>query len=141
MRTLYLVSCVSVKLDRPAPAKDLYCSAWFKAARQYVEAQGGEWRILSAKHGVVHPDQVIEPYEETLNTKNAHQRTVWALMVRHQMPDADHYVLLAGKRYAEHLADYLDAWRPLEGLGIGQQLAWFKKQREASCSKNLELNV
>jgi len=126
MDTLYLVSCVSVKMDEPAAAKDLYCSPWFKAARKYVEAKNGRWRILSAKYGVLHPDTVIAPYEETLKTKTAHERGVWGLKVREQMPEADQYVLLAGKQYAEHLIKALRPELPLKGLGIGQQLSWFK---------------
>lgn len=126
MDTLYLVSCVSVKLDHPAPAKDLYCSPWFKAARQHVERLGVRWRILSAKYGVLHPDTVIEPYEMTLKTMRPHDRGVWGLRVREQMPEADQYVLLAGRLYAEHLIKALRPELPLKGLGIGQQLSWFK---------------
>src|SRR5690606_9611227 len=37
----YWVSCVSGKLSRPAPAKDLYISDWFLKARRYVESKGG----------------------------------------------------------------------------------------------------
>jgi hypothetical protein len=124
--TLYLVSCVSVKLGHAAFARELYCSPWFKAARRYVESNGGRWRILSAKHGAIHPDTVIEPYEETLNTKTRTERAEWALRVLEQIPTADRYVLLAGKRYAEFLAAALNAELPLKGLGIGQQLTWFK---------------
>lgn len=126
MDTLYLVSCVSVKLNHPAHARDLYCSHWFRAARKYVESLDGRWRILSAKYGVLHPDAIIEPYEMTLNTMSPHERGVWGLKVRGQMPEAERYVLLAGKRYAEHLIDVLRPELPLKGLGIGQQLAWFK---------------
>ena len=37
---IYLVACVKGKLPRPAPAKDLYTSPWFRKARQYVEQSG-----------------------------------------------------------------------------------------------------
>ncbi len=56
--SLYLVSCVSMKRASPSPARDLYVSQWFLKARAHVEAAGWPWLILSAEHGVVHPDQV-----------------------------------------------------------------------------------
>ena len=48
-------------------AKDLYISDWFVKARAHVEQAGNEWFILSAEHGLVHPENVIAPYERTLN--------------------------------------------------------------------------
>lgn len=63
---VFLVACVAAKLDRPAPARDLYASPWFQKARAYVERQGGAWFILSAKHGLIAPETVIAPYDETL---------------------------------------------------------------------------
>ena len=56
MRTVYLVSCVSGKKRGRLPAQDLYESAWFKKARAYVEARGACWFILSAEHGLLHPE-------------------------------------------------------------------------------------
>ncbi len=66
--SLYLVSCVSQKLPVSAPAKDLYTSPLFCKARSYVERKGQPWFILSAKHGLLHPDQPVAPYDLTLNT-------------------------------------------------------------------------
>jgi hypothetical protein len=57
----YLVSCVRKKLSGLASAKDLYVSEWFRRARRYVEAKGGPWFILSAKHRAKH--RLIAAYE------------------------------------------------------------------------------
>lgn len=59
---LCLVSCVSKKNDYPCLARDLYVSPWFVGARRYEESLGVPWYILSAKYGLVAPDQVIAPY-------------------------------------------------------------------------------
>jgi hypothetical protein len=87
----------------PAPAKDLYVSELFRRARAYVEATGCQWFILSAKHGFVDPDEVIAPYEQTLNTMCVAERRKWAEKVRAQMdersPLAERIVVIAGKRY------------------------------------------
>lgn len=121
---LHLVSCVSTKLEQPTAARSLYCSPWFRFARAHVEQ--GAWAILSAKHGLVAPSTVIAPYDATLGKMPAPARRQWADQVLRAMPAADRYVLWAGQRYAEHLADPLHAELPLQGLGIGQQLAYFK---------------
>src|ERR1700722_4703764 len=68
VNTICLVSCVGGKRPTPSPARDLYQSDWFPKARCYVEAIGCAWFILSAKHGLIHPDDVISPYEQTLTT-------------------------------------------------------------------------
>lgn len=59
--TVGLVGCASQKLKRPAPARELYVSPLFKKASAYAEATCDRWYVLSAKHGLVHPDAVLEP--------------------------------------------------------------------------------
>lgn len=134
MTTITLVACVSKKLDRPAPAADLYVSPWFKKARTYAELTSERWFILSAKYGLVEPDRVIEPYEQTLNEMNAWQRIDWASGVYFSLQNKvsgleGKIVFLAGNHYRVYLARWLEGRfaveTPLEGLGIGQQLAWF----------------
>ncbi len=138
-RRWYLVSCVSQKRSRPLPARDLYCSDWFVKARAYVEAQSCPWFILSAKHGLVQPDQVIAPYNETLNEMPNSERRAWAARVaddlRHVLHPGDEVNLLAGQTYREHLAPMIRDMGcptnvPMEGLGIGQQKGWLKRQIE-----------
>ncbi|MGJ8641785.1 MAG: DUF6884 domain-containing protein [Luteolibacter sp.] len=136
-RTLYLVSCVAGKQAQSSAAKDLYTSAWFKKARAFVEKHDGQWRILSAEHGLVHPDTEIAPYERTLNNMGVRDRKVWAgEVIKHLLPllkEFDRVVIVAGKRYREFLlADIRSKVKsiqiPMEGLPIGKQLAWFKNE-------------
>lgn len=86
-------------------ARELYASEWFVRARQYVERHGGRWFILSAKFGLVAPEQHIEPYEQTLNEMAIPERRAWARRVRSQMdvslPAGGRCVVLAGRRYRE----------------------------------------
>jgi hypothetical protein len=130
-KTLYLISCVSKKRKACAQAKDLYISDWFLKTRKYVERTGSPWFIVSAKYWLVHPDRILAPYEQTLNKMGRAERLAWAARVKAQMetdlPDVDHIVVLAGRRYREFLMDYLRQRAktidvPMEGLGIGKQL-------------------
>lgn len=127
---MHLVSCVSRKRPTPSPAQDLYVSPWFKAARRHLCRE--PWAILSARHGLVRPTQVIEPYDETLSRRPRSERREWAARVLPTIPAARRYVIWAGAAYAEYLAPALDAEVPLRGLGIGQQIAWFNARIQPS---------
>ncbi len=131
--TVYLVSCVSQKREQASAARDLYSSDLFCKARRYAEASGCRWFILSAEHGLVTPDQVISPYERTLNSMPVVERREWAERVAEQllavMPELSCVVFLAGERYREFLARHLVSRKiavsvPMEGLRIGEQLRW-----------------
>ncbi len=128
---------MSKKRSSTAPAKDLYLSDWFIKARNFVEARGCPWFILSAEHGLIAPDDILDPYEKTLNTMSASDRRRWAEMVLSQMsekmPKAKSVVFLAGQRYREFLVDRLrnqgvSVEVPMVGLRIGEQLAWLRAQ-------------
>lgn len=119
-----LVSCVGKKRTTAQPAKDLYISDWFIKAREYAENNGKRWYILSAKHGLLHPDTVIDPYEKTLNTMGAEERRAWAEQVDTAIAMLPgRLVCFAGEKYREHLQTPLET--PLKGRGIGEQLRWF----------------
>ena len=130
---LYLVSCVGKKLPYPASAKRLYASDWFRKARAFVEAQNVPWFILSAEHGLLHPDAVTAPYEKTLNKMDADARRAWANAVMHalepHLAKQKTVVILAGEKYREFLAPQLrtrgvQVCVPMAGLRIGEQLRW-----------------
>jgi hypothetical protein len=42
------------------PAKDVYTKEAFAEWRRYAEASGCEWFILSTRHGLLRPDDVVE---------------------------------------------------------------------------------
>ncbi|MCY3810549.1 MAG: hypothetical protein OXH15_01980 [Gammaproteobacteria bacterium] len=129
-RRLFLVSRVKTKRSRPGKAKEIYVSDWFRKARALVEREGCAWRILSAKYGLVHPDDVIEPYEKTLVAMRAAERRNWAGTVLEALEpclaEADRVVFLAGERYRELLEPSLRSRGivvdvPMRGLSQGRQ--------------------
>lgn len=135
---MYLVSCVSKKLDHPAAAKDLYVSDWFKKARAFVEAEAGDddWLILSAKYGLVEPQERIAPYEKTLKKVPKAGRQQWAEDVYEELmyylAPGETVVIMAGEYYREFLVPWLEeeGFRvelPLLGLGLGEQLRWLAR--------------
>lgn len=136
MKNLYLVSCVSKKSCDRSRAKDLYQSEWFKKARKFVERSGAPWYILSAKHGLLHPDELVTPYEQTLNKMPIYERKLWATGVLDKLlpmlTPSQTVIVLAGVRYREFLMPNLiqaagEIRIPMEGMRIGEQLAWLTK--------------
>lgn len=140
--TVYLVSCVSRKQERACQARDLYISSLFRKARAYIERSASRWYILSAEHGLVTPEQVIEPYERTLNRMGVADRRAWARRVATELADAEpelsRVVFLAGSRYREFLSPHLldrgvAVSVPMQGLGIGEQLRWLGQNSPPPC--------
>jgi len=84
-RPVHLVACVAENRSRPARARDLYQSDWFRKARAYVEAHGGRWFILSALHGAVPPGRVIEPYDLALAAMSADDHRDWGARTAAQL--------------------------------------------------------
>ena len=133
---LCLVSCVAKKLSRSVPAKDLYTSDLFRKMRTLVEIQGWPWFILSAKYGLVDPEQVIAPYEKTLNTMGVAERRDWAERclgaLEPHLAGVQSVVFLAGAKYREVLVPVLldrgiEVRVPMARLPIGKQLAWLDR--------------
>ena len=140
--TVALVACSAQKLDRPAPARELYTSTLFRLARAWAEANAGPWYIISARYGLSTPYHWLAPYDQRLPKGSPERRARWAEDVAalvHQWlgsgwglsPDQVEIVMLAGRDYCTPLADYLreDGYtvtEPLQGMGIGSQQAWLK---------------
>lgn len=137
-----LLGCGKQKAARTCRASEMYRSVLFRAGLRYAIDTCDRVLILSAKHGLLEPDQVIEPYDETL-PRDRPGRDAWGLRVGGQLdaavPDLDaEIIVLAGERYADAIstdpdhpdgARYFNWEEPLRGLGIGERLAWFKAQR------------
>ena len=136
-RKIALVACVSKKNSTPMPARDLYISDWFRKASAYAMRVADEWYILSAKYGLIAPDTVIEPYDETLNRMPVAARRAWAKRVLEDLDrvlqPGDQVVVLAGKRYREHLVNPIQQMGcnveiPMQGLAFGEQKSWLKQR-------------
>jgi len=131
------MSCVKKKLNERAMAKDLYISSFFKKQLQYAKHLKPEKIfILSAKYGVLELDDVIAPYEKTLNDFTEKEKKFWAFNCYKQLQKKNidfntKTVFLSGENYRKYLiTKFRNAYAPLKGLGIGKQLKFLK---EHSC--------
>jgi hypothetical protein len=133
-KKVVLISCVKSKLNVPAKARDLYTSDLFRSALQYAYyLKADKIFVLSAKYGLVELDQVIAPYEMTLNNMGEPQKA-WAGAVIRALSkktdlQSDLFIILAGEKYRKYLLPSIKQYEiPLEGLTFGQQLHELKRK-------------
>ncbi len=137
MAKIVLISCVSKKLEQSAPAKDLYISTLFRFCYEYAQSLcPDKVFILSAKYGLVPTDKVIAPYNLTLNTMRSNGIREWSKGVIQDMKQCtdienDEFIFLAGEKYRKYLLPEIKVYEiPMQGLKIGEQLAWLKQRQK-----------
>lgn len=133
-----LIGCGKQKAHQSCAAESMYRSPLFKAALRYALMTCDGFFILSAKHGLLSGQTVIEPYEQSLAGLSSEERRRWGRRVGreldHALPWPEHanveIVFLAGELYSLPI-EFPNArefyWdEPLRGLGIGERIAWLK---------------
>ena len=128
---VFLISCVKSKESFQAKASLLYTSTLFKKMLEYATKQKPkEIFILSAQYGLLNLDDLISPYEKTLNNMRLQERKEWSKKVISKLSKVtnlkeDHFVFLAGEKYRQHLLPSLSKYSiPMKGLTFGHQLKW-----------------
>jgi hypothetical protein len=131
-----LISCTKLKANYPCATREMYQeSTLFKKAIKFIEQRDyDEWFVLSAKYGLLRQNDVIEPYDLTLNNMKAAERKTWSELVLKQIDNLqlnlkqiDYY---AGVKYREYLIPVLEQMGficnvPLQGKAIGEQLQYY----------------
>lgn len=134
-KTIALVSGVLPQYENAMPARWLYHSEWFVVAAGLAETASTGWFILSARYGLLHPDQKIAPYELTLSTLSPDQRQAWAAGVLQSLTQilkpGDRLLLLAEPDMHNALFTVLENsnWRlaaPLRDMTAASQLVWMQ---------------
>ena len=90
---------------------------------------------MSAKYYLVDPEQKLSYYEMYLPKQNKEYKKEWGVIVSEQLiiPNEEKVEIdiFAGMEYRKYLVPLLETRGfkvnvPLQGLGIGSQLKWFK---------------
>lgn len=134
-----LIGCVKTKLDHPAAARDLYVSPLFTRRRAYAERHARRYYILSAEHGLVPPETLLAPYDTALAEQSNDYQRAWGQWVAAKLKRSEGQVhdrvieIHAGDEYAQAITLLLTqagamVRRPLAGLPLGEQLAWYDRQ-------------
>lgn len=144
---LAILACGRSKLDRAAPAEELYTGALFRASLAAARKLADRFVILSAKHGVLSPETVTEPYEQSIAAMHKLAREQWGALAAKGLQAALGYssthvanprvrevLCLAPASYVELVSIYgKREWvMPLKGLGIGHQKAALRQLAEGA---------
>lgn len=132
-----LVGCGKAKKKHKAKARAIYTSPAFRMALEIAERRCDEALILSAEHGVVEPDQEIEPYDKTLAKMPKREREAWVAKVQASLrrrfeARKIRYLVLAGAAYASAVTGLgCDVEEPMRGLTQGQRMRWLSENVRA----------
>jgi hypothetical protein len=113
----------------------------FAKATTYATRLGAPWYVLSARYGLLAPEDVIGPYDVTLSDQSTGYRTAWGRWVTAQLVELVGALgglvveVHAGDAYAAPLREPLRrsgalVTEPLAELTQGRRLAWYGQGRD-----------
>jgi hypothetical protein len=82
-----LIGSSGATADEPRPAGELFRSDGFTRAREHAEQSRLPWFVLSARHGLLDPAEVISPHGVQIDDQPAGYRTAWGEWVVAQLAD------------------------------------------------------
>ena len=94
-----LVASSGAHGSAPVPVATLFQSPGFATARAHAERSGLPWFVLSAKHGLLDPGDVVSPYDVQIDERSASYRSAWGEWVVAQLAER---VPLAGVTVEVH---------------------------------------
>jgi len=125
-----LIQCTKSKRESVSPARELYdASDYFRDMREWAEARGDPFWILSARHGAVHPDDEIAPYD-AVGLSDRQAQSIAEFLGEHHIETVR---VCAGRAYLNPLIPELervsiDVIDPFAGLGIGERRQRLQKR-------------
>ena len=137
-----LVGCGKSKasVDIPVPARDLYRSSLFSLSMRYADRYADDTHILSGKHGLLAPHELVAPYDGELSQASSEDwaKSVIDNLLAHYHDTTLDLVVLSGRRYSDCLFGEIQrrgiAWsygNPLLSMGLFQRLRWLKERIDA----------
>jgi len=133
------IGCSATKRSSACIARELYQGNIFKKALRLCEKlKYDKIFILSAKYGLVLIDQIIDPYEQTLNKITISKRKEWSKKVMWQLKEkiqlTDELTFYCGKNYYFYIAQWLPNKKnyPLKNLSMGYSLQELNKLLKAA---------
>jgi hypothetical protein len=126
---LVLIGSTGGVAPGPCAAADLFTAPGFVSARDHAVRAGERWFVLSARHGLLDPDDVVSPFDNQLGDRPLGYRTAWGEWVAAQLADR---MWLSGLVVEVHGGvDFAQPLRsPLGRRGAGVELAMPRIWRE-----------
>jgi hypothetical protein len=131
-----LISCSKSKGGHRDLARNMYVSPLYRKSVMVAEGWGIPFSILSAKYGLLSPDDLIEPYEMTLKGASKQFKSDWAKKVDEQIRNTldrkKRLIVLAGDDYYAPLVEAsverpLSFLAPMRGISLGNRLVFLNQ--------------
>lgn len=143
MRSLIVASCGKAKIwkrqphAKSVPARDAYIGSLFRLCRRYAELQHPEaWVILSAKYGLLRPDELIDDYDVTVTDPDAISVDTLRKQWRKRFRKVDRIISLCSRAYDRRLraavGSDLPFDNPLDGMNLFKRMAWLHAETVGS---------
>ena len=131
---IVFLSCGKTKAKYTCKACEMYQGELFKKSFAYAKKlRPRKIYILSAKYKLLELEDIISPYELTLNAMDKQQQKKWAYDVYLQLKTKgqdfeEKAVFLCGDNYRKYLMQvFKNAEVPLQGVSFGNQLKFYKQ--------------
>jgi len=149
-----LISCSKSKGGHSAFARNMYVSPLYRKSVMVAEGWGLSFSILSAKYGLLDPEETIEPYDLTLKGASKQFKAEWArkvdAQIRSSIDPKKQLIVLAGDDYYVPLIEAGAADRasnffaPMRGLSLGNRLVFLNqciriRQRRRAIARSYEM--
>lgn len=129
-----LVPCTKSKKYYPCPARIMYsASPIFRWTLKYALSTCDKVYILSAKHGLLELDDIINFYNVSFDESSIEERKEWAGKVLSDLRaktslENDEFLILVGKDYYEFLLEDIKNYEiPLKNSGIHDRIPKIKE--------------
>jgi hypothetical protein len=135
MSKIALIACTKSKALEASPAALLYRSPLFRKSLLYALSIADRVYILSAKHGVLPLDEIVEPYELSIKNLDSLQKACWVSKVGDRLGKLieakDQVHILAGLEYTRPLLPVLHKIGcqiifPLGSKSLGHRIGWLR---------------
>lgn len=113
-KILVLTSCTAKKIsNEPGPeakAKEMYKGRIFQRVKNLCEAKDWDYKIISAKYGLIDPEEKIKGYNKVLKTQEDVDEIQTDALddLLDILPSYDKIIVLAGKKYRKVIDPLLD---------------------------------
>lgn len=105
-----LVSCGKRKSNVTCKAKDMYNSCRFQTLKMIAETNNIKWHIMSAKYGLLSPNEIIDPYDLCITDCSSEYKKQWAAKMLKTLSiysKDTHFIVAANSDYAQHIVPAL----------------------------------
>lgn len=139
-KLLFIIGCSDKKATTARPAGEMYLSERFLAAKRIAQSYASTWLILSAKYGILSKDQIVEPYDVSLDSLCDEHYRSWVSQCSKQIINKtsprDHVIFIGDNQYFMDIKELLIlenriVFMPLEFIPKEKQSRWietFKNQ-------------